>query len=170
MLIPDMYAKDVFSINYEKLKKLGIKTLLIDLDNTLKEIGGKNPRDDVKEQMNKISKDFRLVLFSNNISPKRVKFYAEYFGMEYIVKAGKPGLKGFEKSLNFVNSKKELCIIGDQFFTDVKGGEIFGIMTILVDPLGKKDEFFTWFNRFKEKRLIKQFEKQNLFEKGKYYD
>ena len=32
---PKMYEKDVFSIDYNYLKKLGIKCLLIDLDNTL---------------------------------------------------------------------------------------------------------------------------------------
>ena len=30
-----MYQKDIFSINYDKLKKIGIKVLVYDLDNTI---------------------------------------------------------------------------------------------------------------------------------------
>lgn len=33
--LPDMYKKNIFDINYDKLKKKGIKCLIFDLDNTL---------------------------------------------------------------------------------------------------------------------------------------
>ena len=33
-MIPDMYQKDIFHINYKKLKKSGITCLIFDLDNT----------------------------------------------------------------------------------------------------------------------------------------
>ena len=33
--IPKMYKKNIFDINYEKLKNNGIKCILFDLDNTL---------------------------------------------------------------------------------------------------------------------------------------
>ena len=32
---PDMYKKDIYEINYEKLQDLGIKYLFFDLDNTI---------------------------------------------------------------------------------------------------------------------------------------
>ena len=32
---PDIYAKNIFEIDYEKLKSKGIKCLVFDLDNTL---------------------------------------------------------------------------------------------------------------------------------------
>ena len=32
---PDIYAKNIFEIDYEKLKNKGIKCLVFDLDNTL---------------------------------------------------------------------------------------------------------------------------------------
>ena len=34
ILIPDMYQKSIYSINYEKLYNCGIRCLLFDLDNT----------------------------------------------------------------------------------------------------------------------------------------
>ena len=33
--IPDMYYKSIFDINYKKLKKMKIKCIAFDLDNTL---------------------------------------------------------------------------------------------------------------------------------------
>ena len=33
--IPDMYQKNIYDINYDLLKKKGIKCLLFDLDNTI---------------------------------------------------------------------------------------------------------------------------------------
>ena len=32
---PDIYAKNIYTINYNKLKDKGIKCLVFDLDNTL---------------------------------------------------------------------------------------------------------------------------------------
>ena len=47
--IPDIYAKDIFSVDYKKLKKDGIKCVLFDLDNTLAPLSQKEPSKDVKE-------------------------------------------------------------------------------------------------------------------------
>ena len=33
--IPNMYKKNILDINYEKLKEIGIKCLIFDLDNTI---------------------------------------------------------------------------------------------------------------------------------------
>ena len=35
LLIPDIYAQSIYTINYKKLKKNGIKCLLFDLDNSI---------------------------------------------------------------------------------------------------------------------------------------
>ena len=33
--LPDMYQESIFTINYKKLKKNGIKCILFDVDNTI---------------------------------------------------------------------------------------------------------------------------------------
>ena len=43
LLIPDVYQKSIYSINYKKLKKNGIKCLLFDLDNTIVPCKEKEP-------------------------------------------------------------------------------------------------------------------------------
>ena len=49
MFKPTMYRKNIFEINYKKLKELGITCLVFDLDNTLGLIDQKKcPRETIK--------------------------------------------------------------------------------------------------------------------------
>ena len=49
--IPDMYVKDILSIDYKKLKKQGIKVLLFDFDNTIIAHGVHELRKDYKKRL-----------------------------------------------------------------------------------------------------------------------
>ena len=60
--------------------------------------------------------------------------------------------------------------IHNQFLTDIIGGNKVGITTILVNPIGLKDFFFTKINRIREKRIMDKLGKNLLFVKGRYYD
>ena len=53
--------------------------------------------------------------------------------------------------------------------TDIMGGNKYGIYTILVDPLAKKELKVTGINRFFERRALKKLAKNNLFKRGEYY-
>ena len=53
--VPDMYSKNVSEINYQKLKSIGIKCLLFDLDNTLLSIGTKKISKDIKNLLVNLS-------------------------------------------------------------------------------------------------------------------
>ena len=61
-------------------------------------------------------------------------------------------------------------IIGDQILTDVLGGNLVGITTILVNPISQKDFFLTNFTRIIERKIIKKLRNYELFTLGKYYD
>lgn len=167
---PNMYKKSIYDINYKKLKTEGIKCILFDLDNTcvpFKENKGSN---DLKKLFNKLSKmGFKVIIFSN--SPKRrLKNFAN-LGVDYNSSSKKPLSHSFYKVFNKYNLKKdEVCIVGDQLFTDIYGGNRVGIKTCLVEPLTEIDFFATKFSRMLEGRLFKKFEKKGLLEKGKYYD
>ena len=63
-----------------------------------------------------------------------------------------------------------MAIIGDQLVTDIYAGTRYGIITVLVDPLGEKDLWVTKFNRIKENRKLRKYKKKNVFERGKYYE
>ncbi len=167
--IPNMYKKDILDIDYERLKNLGIKCLIFDLDNTIALIDEETIPTKVEELFKKIKKDFQLVIISNN-TKKRISVFCEPFDTPFVSFAMKPLTFGFSKiKRKYGLEKEQMCMIGDQLMTDVLGGNIFGIYTILVDPLGKKDLKITSVNRFFENKIITKLAKMNILERGKYY-
>ncbi len=167
---PDMYKKNIFEINYEKLKKNGIKCLVFDLDNTLGLIDEKNCPKDVKKLLKKLKKDFTIFISSNN-TYERIVPYIEDLEIEGESFSLKPLPKGLIRIRKRVGcSKNEMVMIGDQIVTDMLSGKLYGIMTILVDPLGVKDLKITGLNRKIEGAIVKRYEKRGIFRKGKHYE
>lgn len=167
---PDMYRKNIFEINYNKLKKQGITCLVFDLDNTLGLIEHERCPDDTRKLIKKLQKDFRILISSNN-TRERIEPYLQDLGVAGVSFSLKPSTKGLRKIRKMYNLKKsEMVMIGDQIVTDVFSGKRFKIMTILVDPLGKKDLKITGLNRLIEARIVKRYEKRGIFKRGKYYE
>lgn len=166
----DYYYKNIYDINYSKLKKAGIKYLVYDLDNTLGLITEKNCPKESVELIKKLKKDFKVYIISNN-TKKRLTPYLNELGIEGVWWSMKPFTRGLRKLLKNNNLKKsEMVIIGDQLVTDILAGNRFGIRTVLVDPLGIKDLKITSLNRLIEKEIIKYYRKRGIFERGKYYE
>ena len=166
---PDCYRKNIFEINYKKLKKIGIKCLVFDLDNTLGLISNKKCPDEAVKLIKKLKKDFIVVICSNNTTG-RLKPYLDELGVDGVSWSFKPSIKGVYKIRKKYNlNKKEMCIIGDQIVTDIFTGKRYGIYTVLVDPLGVKDLKITSLNRVIENFILKRYKKKNIFERGSYY-
>ncbi len=166
---PDMYKKDIFEIDYQKLKDKGIKCLIFDLDNTLGLLEHERCPVKTKKLLKGLQKDF-LILISSNNTKKRIKPYLKDLGIGGVAFSLKPLTRGLRKiKRDYGLKKKEMVMIGDQIVTDILSGNKFKIMTILVDPLGKKDLKITGLNRAIETRIIKYYNKRGLFERGKYY-
>ena len=166
---PNMYKKNIFEIDYKKLKENGINCLIFDLDNTLGLIEHKRCPAKTKKLLKSLQDDF-LILISSNNTKKRIKPYLDELGIGGVAFSLKPSTRGLRKIKRHYNlKKKEIVMIVDQIVTDIVSGNKFKIMTILVDPLGEKDLKITGLNRLVEARIIKYFKKRGLFERGKYY-
>ena len=166
---PTIYNKDIFSINYDKLKEKGITCLVFDLDNTLGLIDNKKCPRKTKKLLKDLKKDF-LILISSNNTKKRLKPYLKDLGVGGVAWSMKPSTRGLRKiKHNYHLKKNEMCMIGDQIVTDVLAGNRFRIMTVLVDPLGDADLKITGLNRKIEAKIIKKYTKAGIFERGKYY-
>lgn len=169
--IPDIYQKSIYTINYEKLIDRGIKCLLFDLDNTIAPIGVKTPSKKTKDLFDNLKQmGFKIIIFSNS-GTKRLEPFKEELNVDINPNSMKPLKRSFIKIMDKYDFKdSEVAIIGDQFLTDVVGGNKAGITTILVNPIGLKDFFFTKINRIREKRIMNKLGKNLLFIKGRYYD
>ncbi len=163
---PKMYYQDIFHINYALLKEKKIKVLIFDLDNTIIKIGDDLPSQEVVDLFSSLSKDFTLLIASNNIKP-RVRRIGNYLGIHSFYSTLKP-TKRLKRLLikELDNGFNEMAIIGDQIVTDIYLGNKLNIYSILVDPMGDKDMFVTYFNRWLEKRIMKRIK----LKRGGYYE
>lgn len=167
---PSIYKKTIFDIPYDKLKEEGIRCLVFDLDNTLGLISHKSCPEDTKKLIEKLKKDFIVVISSNN-TKRRIQPYLDELGVDGFAWSLKPSIRGLLKiKLKYKLKKKEMCMIGDQIVTDILSGKRFHIMTILVDPLGDQDLKITGLNRKIEAKIIERYEKRGLFRRGNYYE
>lgn len=168
IFLPTKYYKDIYSINYELLKSKGIKCILFDLDNTLVPFKEKNPNDDLSDLFKKLINDgFKVIIFTN-AKYNRIKPFID-LGVDYNCNSLKPLRYNFKRIIKKYNySLDEVCIIGDQLYTDILGGNRVGIMTILVTPLSRDDFLITKFLRFLEIKTMNHFEKKGLFKREKY--
>ena len=167
---PTMYRKNIFDIDYKKLKKMGIRCLVFDLDNTLGLLDHERCPLKTKQLIKSLQNDFLIFIASNN-HMKRIRPYMEDLGVGGVSLCMKPSTRGLRKiKKQYHVKKKEMVMIGDQIVTDVLAGKRFHIMTILVDSLGKKDLKITGLNRYWEDKIIRRYEKRGEFRRGNYYD
>lgn len=164
---PDYYYPDIFAIDPLRLRHHGIRLLILDMDNTLINARRMDIPDRVKDYVNRIrSAGITPVVMSNNVSSiterRCMQLHIDFFSFSL-----KPLPFGYKRVLAKYGEKPEhTAVIGDQIFTDIAGGRIMGIMSILVDPLTNENNIFG-----KGVRLIS--DTLRLFkgvpEKGEYY-
>lgn len=140
MLTPDHYYRTVRDIDLDALKASGIDTLLIDLDNTLLPRDCEDVPADLKAWVDDVvSRDFHVCIVSNNWHV-HVPEVAAKLGLQLVAKAIKPLPFAFRKALSILGSSPErAAVVGDQLFTDVLGGRLLGMRTVLVMPLSATD-------------------------------
>lgn len=170
IFIPDVYQKSIYTINYKKLKRNGIKCLLFDLDNTIAPYKVTEPDVKVKELFARLEEDFKVIIISN--SPKnRIRPFKEKLNVDCAYSSKKPFKTKYKKILELYNFKiDEVACIGDQILTDILGANRMGFTSILVNRVAKYETIFTRFNRFFEKFILKKLDKKNLLVMGEYYD
>jgi len=164
VLKPNIYQKDIYSINYQKLKKRNIKNLLFDIDNTIASNEEKTPNKKVIELFDNLKKQgFNLYIITNSLK-HRALTYGNKLNIKTYYFSIKPLSKNYLKLIKENNLKKEECAaIGDQLFTDIKGANKLNILSILVDPIDSKEFITTKINRLKEN-------KTKIIKRGEYYE
>lgn len=159
LFYPDEIKKSSYDIDYEMLYEKGMRGIIYDIDNTLVPHGA--PADERAIELFKRLKGigFKICLLSNNKEP-RVKMFNDAVNVQYIFKAGKPGRKGYLKSMEIMGTDINSTIfIGDQLFTDVWGAKRCGIRNILVKPIDKKEEIQIVLKRYLEWIVLREYNK-----------
>jgi len=142
ILRANLYIKKVTDLTPYYLINKGITVLLIDLDNTIinPETNEIIPR--VHEWIELLKNNDIMIRFVSNTSCSNKKKQLEKeLGAPVIIRALKPLSVGIEKAVEQIDIlKKQIAIIGDQTFTDVLGGNLYGLHTIRVNPISYTKE------------------------------
>ena len=155
--MPEYYVKSIYDISFTKLMELGLKNLIIDIDNTLVPWGSRDSDQRSRELLSRLrAMGFNVCLLSNS-SEERILNFRSDIDIEYFSKGGiKPMKAKFVGALSrLTNEADKTCIIGDQMFTDILGANRCNIHTILVDPFTEKEFFTTRLLRKLERKMKK---------------
>lgn len=156
---PTALKNCVTELTPEFLSGLGVRALLLDVDNTIAAYTSHRPIPGAVEWARTMSEaGFRLVIVSNNFN-KRVSAFAAGFGLDFVSFAMKPLPFGYLKARALLKMKcGECAIIGDQIFTDVVGANLCGMKSVLLTPLEPEEGFTFKLRRHFEKGLRKKYE------------
>lgn len=165
---PTIYSKDIYSINYIKLKEQGIKLFLFDIDNTIAKTSEKTPSEKVIKLFKELKKEnFKIIILTNAV-PHRALRFKKSLNVDTYYLSCKPSKRNYLRIIKkYKYKKEEIAAIGDQIYTDIKGANKLGLTSILVDQISYRESIFTKINRLRENKLIN---KENIIERGKYYD
>lgn len=162
-IYPNLYLTTIQEITIGLLMKNKIKALILDVDNTLIDYH-KNLSEEVIQWSQKLQgQGIKMYILSNTNKEEKVKAVAKKLEIPYEMFAKKPFKKGFQKVQQILNIKPEnIAVVGDQIFTDILGGNRCHMFTILVDPVDKKDYWYTAWKRPIENKIKKKIVKGEI--------
>jgi len=160
-ILPKWYSSSIYQIDLKKLKSFNVKYLLSDLDNTIVGCNIAEPTEKVHDFIKELKEnDIELIVVSNN-NNKRLTKFCKPCTIKFLSSAGKPGSKKLTKFLKSNNlNVKECAFVGDQLLTDMWCANKTGCISILVDPLQKKESILTFFNRRIDRIIRRKYAKQ----------
>ena len=159
ILYPKFYLKSVKEISIDLLRNNNIKGLILDVDNTLIDVD-RNLIEGAEEWCQNLKKQgIRICILSNTNHEEKVKDVAKNLEIPYIYFAKKPFKRGFYRAKKLLEMEKnhEIGVVGDQLFTDVIGANRVKMVPILVQPVDKRDYWYTKVKRPIENIFIKRY-------------
>lgn len=155
-LKPDSFFDSVKDITVDYIKKLGKRGVILDIDDTLSGHNNEVFDEDVRAWLSSLQEaGIRVCLLSNN-SKERAQKAAMSLGLSAIGRARKPLKRGFyDAALRMGLPLEDVCVIGDQIFTDILGGNRLNLYTILVEPMTMRATPLSRLKRFLERPVMK---------------
>lgn len=154
---PDYNLKNVYGIDFEKLRAEGIKCLMFDLDSTLMISKSGRFLPETLDWFKTFEKDFEIAIISNNKKDEYIENANKIAPCKVIGKANKPNPKVMGEYLKSVNINPDQAVmIGDRPLTDILAGKLLGCKTILVGSINPNENLPTKFVRMLERSTIRK--------------
>lgn len=156
MFKPDFYFNNTIDITADFLKQQGIEGLLLDVDNTMAIFHTKVPVEGISDWIKSLQNNGIKLRILSNAKHDRIKVFASEVDLPFFALSLKPLPFRISKAAKLLDlSKKQVAVVGDQMFTDILGGNLAGLTTIMVKPIKQETEFSFIIKRKLEKIFLK---------------
>ena len=161
-LVPDYYFEKFSDASAEFLSSIGVKGIVLDIDNTLEPYENPTPSAPLLAWFDSLANAGIKAAFVSNNNATRVELFNKNLGFPAYFKAGKPFKKNVLRALSDMGvSADKAILMGDQVFTDVWAARNSGLRAILLPPIKDKRDILTRSKRALEKPIIKKYKKRN---------
>ncbi len=162
LLTPCMRLPTIYDLPMGWLKERLVSAIISDLDNTLVPWRDYRVADQLAEWFASLhAEGFRTVILTNARPSPTIQRLSEQLQTELVLGARKPVQRFFRHALEKVGANPaQACVIGDQVFTDVLGGNLVGCYTVLVERIGNRE--------FAGTRVMRVFERMVLRYLGRH--
>lgn len=155
LLLPDLWVETPDAIDLDALARRGIRCLLVDVDNTLVPWGEGRISQPARRFVERAREAGLSLVLLSNARPSRRAWAAAALGIPSAPRGFKPLPASFVKAASMVGCRPhEAAVVGDQIWTDVLGGNLAGMYTILVDPIQQREHSLTRLGRRLERALL----------------
>ena len=152
---PTYVFNDITGITVRFLKKMHIRGIILDIDNTLTTHNNPIPQKSSIDWLTRVKKaGIKLIIVSNN-KPPRVEPFARLLDLDYVANGRKPLTYGINEAVKRLGENKcDIAAIGDQIFTDIMGANLAGVRSCFVYPLEPETSLPFRIKRTLEKPLL----------------
>ncbi|MCX6096004.1 MAG: HAD-IIIA family hydrolase [Candidatus Bipolaricaulota bacterium] len=136
-LRPRKVVPSIFAIDFEELRRLGMRAVVFDLDRTLRDPGPNDVKPEVLSLLERLTeRGFRVGILTNR-RPLEEDPLHEALAKTYPLchTARKPSKRGFLSLLRTLETPPERAVmVGDRLLTDVLGANRLGMYSIRIRP------------------------------------
>lgn len=157
-LIPMYHYDRIENITLKDIHSWGVKAIALDIDNTLCYDATKRFIGNSRQWVETLKKSGIPIVIVSNAGKRRAKQIAKLLSLPCIPMAKKPNKEPFLKASELLGVDiSQTAFVGDQIFSDVKGANEVGAVSVFVEPPSKAIVFYFFYRyrRYKEKPIIK---------------
>ena len=160
LLLPEYMFDSFLDVTPEFLESIGIKALVIDIDNTLAPYEVDEPDEKTRAWFDSLkSHDIKASLISNN-HKERVELFNRTLGLYAYPDSKKPSGKSIIDAMEKMGSTpSNTAGLGDQLLTDTLAAHRLGLISIIVPPIKDRTSAFFRFKRVLETPYIRKYRK-----------
>lgn len=157
LLTPALRIATIYDLPLPWLRDRSVQAIISDLDNTLVPWRDYKVAQELSDWFSVLHDEgFRTVILTNARPSPTIKEMSQRLQTELVIGARKPVQRFFREALRRARvSPGQACVIGDQVFTDILGGNLIGCHTVLVDRAGSREFFGTKITRVLERVVLR---------------